>query len=264
MKRTFFYVMTTVMTCSLYSCKSSQQEYQKPDTGMISPKVTNYRETAQWTGIYYGVVPCADCPGIDVELTLNSDLTYSMKRIYKDREGVFNNSGKFTWNKTGTQIDLKDVKEYGAFEHFLVQDEKLILLSITGDIMADVNMDDYTLTKNKAIPLSDGLTDKYWKLVEIMGRPVTSSEAHIQFKTNGTVNGSLGCNTFNGNYTRPQDLRIRFSNLTNTLKMCVDISIENDLKQVLQQTDSYYLNGDQLILNRARMAPLARFEAIYK
>jgi heat shock protein HslJ len=243
----------------MYSCKSSQQT----DTGMISPDVENYRETSQWTGTYYGTVPCADCPGIDLELTLNSDLTYSMKWTYQDRQGVFQNSGKFTWNKAGTQIDLKDIKKYGAFEHFLVQDEKLILLSLTGDLMSSVNMHNYTLTKTKAVSASDGLINKYWKLVEIMGRPVTASEAYIQFKVDGTVNGNLGCNTFNGNYTTPQELRIRFSNLTNTLKMCIDMRIENDLTEALKTADSYNLNDNQLILNRARMAPLARFEAVF-
>ncbi|GHV55666.1 hypothetical protein FACS1894182_00420 [Bacteroidia bacterium] len=246
----------------MYSCKSSQQ-YQKPDTGMISADMANYRETTQWTGTYYGTIPCADCPGINVELTLNSDLTYSMKRIYQDRQSIFSNSGKFTWNKAGTDIDLKDIKEYGAFQHFLVQDEKLILLSMTGDIMAGVNMNDYTLTKNKPVSASDGLTNKYWKLVEIMGRPVTASEAHIQFKTDGTVNGSLGCNTFRGSYTTPQETRIQFSQLVTTLKMCIDMSVEDDLKQVLEKADSYSLSGNQLILNRARMAPLARFEVVY-
>jgi len=113
------------------------------------------------------------------------------------------------------------------------------------------------------------LTNKRWQLVEIMGRPVTySSEdnriAYIQFRADGTVSGSLSCNTFTGNYTaNPEILQIRFSNLVNTLKMCLDMEIENELSKVLQNADNYNVNGDKLTLNRARMAPLARFEAVY-
>ena len=120
----------------------------------------------------------------------------------------------------------------------------------------------------KVSSASDDLTNKRWRLVEIMGRPVTYSaedgrEAYIQFKADGTVSGNLGCNTFTGNYSIPNPLQIRFSNLVNTLKMCIDMQIENDLSKALQTADNYNLNGDKLVLNRARMAPLARFEAVY-
>jgi heat shock protein HslJ len=114
--------------------------------------------------------------------------------------------------------------------------------------------------KNNTTAVATELTDKYWKLTEVLGRPVTQSEAYILLKTDGTISGSLGCNAFNGNYTNTQPSRIRFFNVVNTLKMCIDMRIEDDLKQVLEQADSYHLNGNQLILNRARMSPLARFE----
>ncbi|MDR2804044.1 MAG: META domain-containing protein [Dysgonamonadaceae bacterium] len=116
----------------------------------------------------------------------------------------------------------------------------------------------------KAETASDGLRDKQWKLVEIQGRPVTASEAHILFNVDGTVSGSLGCNTFYGNYTALQESRIRFSNLSNTLKMCMDMTVEDDLKRALEIADSYQLTDRQLILTRARMAPLARFEVVSK
>jgi heat shock protein HslJ len=113
-----------------------------------------------------------------------------------------------------------------------------------------------------------GLTNKYWKLVELMGEPVTypegaANEAYISFKPDGKVNGSLGCNTFAGSYTEQLGTRIKFSQLVNTQKMCLDMTIETKLVQVLQTADSYNLTGNQLILNRARMAPLARFEVVY-
>jgi heat shock protein HslJ len=38
-----------------------------------------------------------------------------------------------------------------------------------------------------------------------------------------------------------------------------DTKIETDLMQVLSSADSYVLRNDTLVLNRARMAPLARW-----
>jgi heat shock protein HslJ len=37
---------------------------------------------------------------------------------------------------------------------------------------------------------------------------------------------------------------------------------EQAFNEVLGMVDNYSLNGEQLTLNRARMAPLARFEAV--
>jgi heat shock protein HslJ len=114
------------------------------------------------------------------------------------------------------------------------------------------------------------LCNKYWKLVELNGKPVKyegiPSEAHISFKTDGMVTGSFSCNTFSGAYSVKKGAanRIRLTGLVSTQKMCINMSIEDELRRVLNMTDSYNLNdGKELILNRARMAPLARFEAVY-
>jgi hypothetical protein len=40
------------------------------------------------------------------------------------------------------------------------------------------------------------------------------------------------------------------------------MEIETDMNKALNMTDSYSVKEDTLILNRARMAPLARFEAV--
>jgi heat shock protein HslJ len=111
------------------------------------------------------------------------------------------------------------------------------------------------------------LTNRYWKLVEIMGKPVTypegyANEAFVSFKPDGTVTGNFGCNTFNGTYTLQEGNRIRFSQMAATLKMCLDMAIEAEFVKVLEVADNYNLDGNKLVLNRARMAPLARFEAV--
>jgi len=49
-----------------------------------------------------------------------------------------------------------------------------------------------------------------------------------------------------------------------TRKFCsTGMDVERAFGEVLEQADSYSVNADNLTLNRARMAPLARFEAVY-
>lgn len=115
---------------------------------------------------------------------------------------------------------------------------------------------------------SDGITEKYWKLVELRGQPVArlEQEPHLILKAQeGRVTGFSGCNNFTGTYTLDAaSARISFGPLAMTRKFCATgMDVERAFSEVLGEADNYSLSGDNLTLNRARMAPLARFEAVY-
>ena len=124
-------------------------------------------------------------------------------------------------------------------------------------------------TDNSSENISDeNLVEKYWKLTELYGEPVNTTEggreAHIIFKKEeNRITGNGGCNTFNGSFTLKSGNRISFSKTMSTMMMCDKIDIESKMYQVLEAADNYTINGDKLVLNKARMAPLARFEAVY-
>jgi heat shock protein HslJ len=125
-------------------------------------------------------------------------------------------------------------------------------------------------SKNTTENENNGLVEKYWKLDQIMGADISSletklpKEAYITLKAEGNrVSGNLGCNGFSGAYELGEGNRIRFSQLVVTQMMCMDMSVEEKLTKALETADSYYVKNDTLILNRARMAPLARFVAVY-
>ncbi|MDR1792381.1 MAG: META domain-containing protein [Bacteroidales bacterium] len=265
MRRISLVVATMLILGSFCGCKNTQKA-AKTDAVSQPTDVTNAQNSLDWVGFYFGTVPCADCPGIDVQITLNSDLTYTMRRVYQDRKGSFTNAGSFVWNATKTAITLKNVNEGGAFEHFAVKEGKLIMQSVDGKKLPDEKQN--TLSKHTESVQNELLTSTYWKLVELNGKPITSpkepnNEAHILFNPNGRVSGSLGCNTFTGSYTLQENSRIQFSQMVNTKKMCLDMSVEEELVKILQVADSYAITDNQLTLNRARMAPLAKFEAVY-
>jgi len=114
------------------------------------------------------------------------------------------------------------------------------------------------------------ITDKYWKLIEINGKPVTSEtvakEPFIILKNEDQrVNGNGGCNTIFGTYEISEGNRIKFSQMATSLMACLNMEVEDALKKALDMADNYSVSedGKYLSLNRARMAPLARFEVVY-
>lgn len=252
-------ILTITLICCINACKNHKTETADSSSFLINP-----RRSLNWADSYYGIVPSKDCPGIVIEIKLNTDLSYTMKRTYLESSyGSLFDSGTFTWNKAGTEISLDNRNENVDCLHFLVREDNLVLLDIVNKSNRKANIRDYTLFKVEAD--TSGLFDKQWDLVEIMGKPVSFSGIHknrasIYFKSNGNVSGNLGCNTFNGTYALQNGSRIQFSGLTNTLKTCPDMSVEEIFKQILVVADNYFLDDDELILNRARIQPLAKFE----
>jgi len=146
------------------------------------------------------------------------------------------------------------------------------LFQITGIIILISVMGACKTTSTSVKPQSDDVTEKYWKLIEISGKPVVwdesaTREAFIILKEEDhRVNGNGGCNTLFGTYEIDRTAnRIKFSQMASTMMACTNMEIENELKRVLEMADNYNLSADRkyLSLNRARMAPLARFEVVY-
>jgi heat shock protein HslJ len=106
-----------------------------------------------------------------------------------------------------------------------------------------------------------------WQLVELRGQPLPELRRppHILLEAEGNrVTGFGGCNSIGGAFTLDEAaMRIRFGEMMSTLMACAEgMETEQAFNEVLGMVDNYSLNGEQLTLNRARMAPLARFEAV--
>jgi uncharacterized lipoprotein NlpE involved in copper resistance len=92
-----------------------------------------------WAGVYSGVTPAADGPGIEVQLALNANKTFILQYHYVDKgDNIFIQEGNFTWNKAGDSIilDIENTPPY-----YKVEENKLIQLDmqgkrITGDLAA--------------------------------------------------------------------------------------------------------------------------------
>ncbi|OAM19046.1 hypothetical protein A7P84_05440 [Eikenella corrodens] len=73
------------------------QPAAEPDASAAS---TAAQPAAQWSGRYYGMLPCASCEGIETTLVLKDDGSYQLTETYKQRQ-LFTEetAGRFTWRK---------------------------------------------------------------------------------------------------------------------------------------------------------------------
>jgi copper homeostasis protein (lipoprotein) len=221
------------------------------------PVGDNSRTSLDWEGIYTGTLPCADCEGIQTIIKLDKDLTYEMKTKYQGKdEKVFISKNSFNWNEQGSKISL------AAGGMYLVGENMLKKLDNEGNQITGNLADNYILKKE--VPQ---LTERYWKLVELNGRPVKKVEneaGEIYMELNDKlVTGNGGCNRFKGTYEIKEGQRITFSKIVSTLIACENTETEREFFKVLEISDNYFLTTDTLVLNKARMASLARFEAVF-
>jgi len=66
-------------------------------------------------GIYAGVIPAADCPGISVVVILNENGTYKITYQYIDRgDSLFTYTGSYKWDASSKIVTL-DGRELPAY-----------------------------------------------------------------------------------------------------------------------------------------------------
>tara|TARA_B100000749_G_C18410119_1_gene458687 strand:- start:1091 stop:1516 length:426 start_codon:yes stop_codon:yes gene_type:complete len=124
-------------------------------------------------------------------------------------------------------------------------------------------------SKTKETTMDDGITEKYWKLIELNGQSVETrenrKEIHMILKDRDSlVTGFGGCNSLSGTYAlNKAQSRLNFSGIRATLMACEDMETEQRFHAMLLKIDNYTLKKDTLSLNRARMAPLAKFKVVY-
>lgn len=227
--------------------------------------VHNSQNSLDWAGTYRGVFPGTDGKNIVSTLELNNDLTYRMQSALMDEpDQITTTQGSFKWSRDGRNITLKDSR---TMDKTIYQVGENRLIKQSGNTGKVTDASQFVLEKVKP----DEITEKYWKLIEIEGQPVVvddrmRSEPYIILKKeNNRLVGTSGCNSFNGTYELEGMNRIHFSKIAATMMACINMDIEQKMLKVFEMADNYTLSpdGKNLSLNRARMAPLARFEVVY-
>ena len=90
----------------------------------------NSRNAVDWAGVYEGITPCADCPGIKMRLTLQKDGRYELSTQYLERPVAPQTArGQFSWNPGGSTITLDAA---GGNQQFRVGEGRLLQLNRDG------------------------------------------------------------------------------------------------------------------------------------
>jgi heat shock protein HslJ len=233
---------------------------------IIESNTDNSMNSLDWEGTYTGIVPCADCEGIQTTINITKDLKYNIKKVYLDQSNhIYENSGTFNWNKAGSMIILSNINAENGATKYMVGENQIIQLDLNGNRITGALADKYILKKRSVTVKEVSLTETKWVLIELLGKTYEQkggkSIYFVLQKEANKINGYAGCNNIFGTFELHDGDRISFSKIASTLMVCPDIETERIFLDILGKTDNYNLAGNKLILNRAKMAPLARFEA---
>ncbi|MBK9357677.1 MAG: copper resistance protein NlpE N-terminal domain-containing protein [Bacteroidales bacterium] len=264
MKMNLFILAAAFIAAIAPGCKTQKSAPAGPTKIVIGD---NSSVSLDWPGVYTGTVPCADCEGIITTITLNNDQTYMISTVYKGKSyKVCENSGKFSWDEAGNTIKLGGISD--APNRYLVGENKLIQLDMEGNRITGPLAENYILSKSVHSGSDAGIFGKKWKLIELHGKPVenTAGSGKEYFilldQKENRISGYAGCNSFFGSCELKEGNRITFSKIGSTMMACPNMATEQELFKVLETVDNFTTDGKSLQLNKARMAPMARFELI--
>lgn len=249
-----------------------------------------------YIGTYKGILPCADCQGLETEIAINENSTFCIKRKYDGKgDKVYIQKGNFTWNKKGDIIILTGV-ENGA-DHYLVGKNKLTQLDISEKKFIGNLADEYILSKqpNNTFDIETAeenaptvdlnsrissttviekvnpalgkctLAETKWKLVLLNNEGVVQKGKDVYYLKLKSKDGRFvalsGCNSIIGYYAMPSPTTLSFTGITSTKMPCADMVLESHFFTMLGETKSYRLEKDNLILFAERKKAIAKFTA---
>ena len=254
-----------LMSCNGNMKTDNTDAASKDSDTLAAPDMRTSEISLDWEGRYNGVLPCADCEGIETTINLKGDNTFLIREAYLGKgEDPIEESGNFVWIKDGGTVELQTV--YGGKRTYKVGENVLIARDKAGDEIKGEIAEAYRLVKAFG---DQDIEDITWELFEMDGGKVEygqedSPAYFILTSSEGRVSGNLGCNNFFGTYELEQGMRIRFSPLGATMMACPNMGTEDRLNEILQTVDNYRVQNGVLSLNKARMMPLAVFKPVKK
>lgn len=103
-------LLLLMVSCSKESNKVVVVDrFSANQVSQIDLERNNAERILNWVGTYYGILPCASCPGIETTLELKPDQSFELKTIYQDTDKKpIIERGNFEWHKIGNQVTLKN------------------------------------------------------------------------------------------------------------------------------------------------------------
>jgi len=112
-----------------------------------APAAGASQNAVDWAGSYRGVIPCPDCDGVEMVLTLQPDNSFVLLSKYLGKsDEALRDQGALTWSDDGSTITIES---NGAKRLFKVGEGQLFLLDEAGNRVEGDKADQYILIKQQ-------------------------------------------------------------------------------------------------------------------
>lgn len=149
MKRILLIAAAAVLltACGGNARKHSPATEPKEAAAAASPDMHTAQTSLDYPGTYVGTIPAADCPGIEMRLTLKDDDTYALHAKYVDRDAEFDEKG--IYSVAGNLLTLSPAEEAGALQYYKIEENRLRMLDADRQPVTGTLSENYVLTKQK-------------------------------------------------------------------------------------------------------------------
>lgn len=209
-----------------------------------------------WEGIYTGLIPINGSDEI-AAIWLNDDSTYILMTTPLDNSEIVDIiEGNLTINNNVIQVPV-----YDSILNFGITDNALSPLTNNLTQSSPIIKEKYKMLKK------GGITETFWKLKELNGEKIKlhelDSEPYVMVSPDSTnISGNCGCNNFMGNCKIKKRNRIDIEKVATTQMYCPSLPFENEVLDMLNNTNAYLIVSDTLILFNGDM-PVGMFIADY-
>jgi uncharacterized lipoprotein NlpE involved in copper resistance len=139
-------LLTMITMVSATACKAGVKKDANADETTAADPAHNSRNSLDYLGSYYGVLPAADAEGLETFITLREDGSYEMitRFLGKDDYKNYEDYGKYTWNEAGNTITLEGLPKPNQY---FVGENNLTHLDMDGKKIKGSLAEKYVLIK---------------------------------------------------------------------------------------------------------------------
>lgn len=178
MKGINIFTIISLLALITVACKDRKELKKENTTSEIAiTDEQNIDNSPNWKGSYFGIIPCASCPGINTLITLNENGTYEKTVEYLGSDNSPKTmKGELTWDKEKSKITLEE-------DTYLVDGGKLFMLDKEGELITGELAENYILFKTE-LELQPDVNEGYY-LHQFTGDD--DNEYNIIFNTNPKI-----------------------------------------------------------------------------
>ncbi|MBI6548962.1 envelope stress response activation lipoprotein NlpE [Xenorhabdus lircayensis] len=144
-------ILLALLTAGVFTAVGCQNNAKLQNSPSLQSSTVSQDKLLPTEKVFSGVVPCADCAGIETTLQLAKDGTYILNQTYleaKSEENTFFETG--LWIINGKKIVLSN--QDGKKSYYQMKGENLAMLDIDGEtIQSNLNYELAKVTPNNLV-----------------------------------------------------------------------------------------------------------------